>query len=244
MQLPTSANKKALVIGASSGIGLETARLLVQRGYRVAITGRRADRLEALQTEDPEHYIVCPFDLTDPEAEAHLEAAVQRLGSVQVIVLCSGTGDFNPDLDYRIEAQTNRLNIDAFTRTADWSYRTLKAQGGGHFVAITSVMGLRGSGAAPAYAASKAYQINYLQGLQQRAAHETVPLYITDIRPGSVQTDIMKGEGHFWITSPQEAARYILHAIERRKIVQYVSPRWRVIGLLLQHLPGWLHRKM
>ena len=97
---------------------------------------------------------------------------------------------------------------------------------------------------APAYAASKAYQINYLQGLQQRAAHETIPLYITDIRPGSVQTDMMKGEGHFWITSPKDAARYILRAVDRRETVQYVSPRWRLIGQLLQNLPGWLHRKM
>lgn len=236
--------QQAIVIGASSGIGLETAQLLAARGCRVAVTGRRSERLETLQAEDPEHYLAIPFDLTAPEAQDHLESAARQLGKVDLIVLCSGTGDFNPELDYRIEAQTNQLNIDAFTRTADWSYRTLKKQGGGHFVAITSVMGLRGSGAAPAYAASKAYQINYLQGLQQRAAHETVPLYITDIRPGSVQTDMMKGEGHFWITSPQEAARYLLHAVDHRKTVQYVSPRWRLIGLLLQNLPGWLHRKM
>ncbi len=236
--------QQAIVIGASSGIGLETARLLAARGCRVAVTGRRADRLNALQAENPAHYRAVPFDLTAPDALEHLESAARQLGKVDLIVLCSGTGDFNPELDYRIEAQTNRLNIDAFTRTADWSYRTLKQQGGGHFAAVTSVMGLRGSGAAPAYAASKAYQINYLQGLQQRAAHETIPLYITDIRPGSVQTDMMKGEGHFWITSPKDAARYILRAVDRRETVQYVSPRWRLIGQLLQNLPGWLHRKM
>lgn len=234
----------AIIIGASSGIGQAVARALVARGCRVAITGRRAERLQALAAEAPEHYLAVPFDLTAPDASTQLETAANALGSVDLIVLCSGTGDFNPELDYTLEAQTNRLNVDAFTQTMDWGYRRLKASGGGRIAAITSVMGVRGSGSAPAYAASKAYQINYLQGLQQRAAHETVPIHITDIRPGSVQTDMMKGEGHFWISSPETAARYILKAIDRQKTVQYVSPRWRVIGLLLQNLPGWLHRKM
>lgn len=236
--------KTAIVIGASSGIGRETARALAARGCRVGITGRRAKLLEELEAENPGGYLSASFDLTDPDAAERLENLAARLGRVELILLCSGTGDFNPDLEYAAEATTNRLNVDAFTRTADWSYRYLKAQGGGRFAAVTSVMGLRGSGAAPAYAASKAYQINYLQGLQQRAAHETVPLHITDIRPGSVRTDMMKGESHFWITSPQDAARHILRAVDKQKTVQYVSPRWRLIGLLLQNLPGWLHRKM
>lgn len=236
--------KTAIVIGASSGIGRETARALATRGCRVGITGRRTKLLEELEAERPGSYLSASFDLTDPDAAERLENLAARLGRVELILLCSGTGDFNPDLEYATEATTNRLNVDAFTRTADWSYRYLKAQGGGRFAAVTSVMGLRGSGAAPAYAASKAYQINYLQGLQQRAAHETVPLRITDIRPGSVRTDMMKGEGHFWITSPQDAAQHILRAVDKQKTVQYVSPRWRLIGLLLQNLPGWLHRKM
>lgn len=241
MQTPL---KTAIVIGASSGIGRETARALADRGCRVGITGRRTKLLEELEAERPGSYLSASFDLTGPDSAEQLENLAAKLGHVELILLCSGTGDFNPELEYAVEQTTNRLNIDAFTRTADWSYRYLKAQGGGSFAAVTSVMGLRGSGAAPAYAASKAYQINYLQGLQQRAAHETVPLHITDIRPGSVLTDMMKGEGHFWITSPQEAARHILRAVDKQKTVQYVSPRWRLIGLLLQNLPGWLHRKM
>ena len=71
--------------------------------------------------------------------------------------------------------------------------------GGGHLVVITSVGGLRGGGAAPAYNASKAYQINYAEGLRQRAAKSGLPLPVTDIRPGFVATKMAKGEGLFWV---------------------------------------------
>ena len=69
--------------------------------------------------------------------------------------------------------------------------------GGGHLVVITSVGGLRGGGAAPAYNASKAYQINYAEGLRQRVAKSGLPVTITDIRPGLVDTAMAKGEGLF-----------------------------------------------
>ncbi len=236
--------KTAIVIGATSGIGRALARQLAASGASVGITGRRKTLLEELAAESPEHYRIAAFDVTAPEAVERLEALSAELGRVDLVVYSSGTGNLNPELDERIELETNKVNVDAFTRAMDWAYRYFRAQGGGHLVAISSVMGLRGSGTAPAYAASKAYQVNYLQGLQQRAAHEEADIRVTDIRPGSVQTDMMKGEGHFWISTPEEAASCILRAIQKRKRVQYVTPRWEAIGQILKHMPGWLHRKM
>ena len=62
---------------------------------------------------------------------------------------------------------------------------------------------------APAYNASKAYQINYLEGLRQKATKIKNPIYVTDIRPGFVDTDMAKGEGQFWVATKEKAARQI-----------------------------------
>lgn len=98
--------------------------------------------------------------------------------------------------------------------------------------------GLRGSRTAPSYAASKAYQINYLESLRQKACRQKLPIRVVDIRPGSVRTAMMKGEGHFWIASPQRAAQCICRAVRKGRSVQYVTPRWRWIGLALKIIPG------
>jgi short-subunit dehydrogenase len=67
---------------------------------------------------------------------------------------------------------------------------------------------------------------------------------VTDLRPGSVDTDMMKGEGHFWVVAPQRAAATIMKAIRRKRSVQYVTPRWAVVGRLLKWLPRAVYNRM
>jgi len=88
----------------------------------------------------------------------------------------------------------------------------------------------------PAYSASKAYQINYLDSVAKLARKEKINCQITELRPGSVNTDMMKGEGHFWISTPQDAARLACKAISKKKRLQYISRRWRLIGFILRCL--------
>ena len=97
------------------------------------------------------------------------------------------------------------MNVDGFTRTVDWCYRYFRMSRRG-----MSRGGYLGDGTArqphgPSYAASKAYQINYLESLRQKvgAAGQRLPIRVVDIRPGSVRTAMMKGEGPFLIASPQ-----------------------------------------
>lgn len=237
-------SKNAIIVGATSGIGRAVAVALAAQGWRVGITGRREELLREVKATAPATFETVVFDVTDDATERHLAALAEALGGFSLLIYSSGAGDINRELDYAIEEHTNRVNVDGFTRAMDWAYRYFLKNNGGHLMAITSVMGLRGSGNAPAYAASKAYQVNYLQGLQQRAAHDPVLIHVTDIRPGSVNTAMMKGEGHFWISTPEEAAKYILRAIKKKKYIQYVSPRWRLVGNLLKNIPGFLHRKI
>ena len=123
------------------------------------------------------------------------------MNGLDLLVLSSGIGELNMDLDFLIEKQTIGTNVVGFTCICDWAFTYFAQQQSGHLTAITSVAGLRGSRYAPAYNATKAYQINYLEALRQKAASLQKNLFITDIRPGFVDTAMAKGEGLFPVAS-------------------------------------------
>ena len=160
------------------------------------------------------------------------------------MILSSGIGDLNEKLNYGIENKTNLLNVNAFTEIVDWTFNYFEKEGKGHLAAISSIAGIRGSRMAPAYNASKAYQINYLEGLRQKATKTKKPIYVTDIRPGFVDTDMAKGEGQFWVATKEKAAQQIFEIIKRKKSIGYVTKRWRLIAGILKRLPSGIYKRM
>jgi short-subunit dehydrogenase len=237
--------RKAIIVGATSGIGKGLAEILVQNGYKGGITGRRLNLLNDLKSTNPDQYIIKNFDVTDTNnISKYLEELTSELGGLDLLIISSGAGDINETLDFQIEKQAIETNIIGFTAVAGWTYNYFKNQNSGHLVAITSIGGLRGGNQAPAYNATKAYQINYLEGLRQKAKRDHIRIDITDIRPGLVDTDMAKGEGLFWISSVEKAASQIYKAICRRKKVAYVTKRWLLIAILLKLLPGTIYERM
>ena len=237
--------KRAIVIGATSGIGRGLAEELAARGYRVGLVGRREALLREIAAADPAAYSCAVADVTQPDAAlAALDGLVAVLGGLELCIVAAGKGDLNPDLDFTVVASAIRTNILGWTAVVDWACRLFERKRGGHLVVISSVGGLRGSGAAPAYNASKAYQITYAEGLRQRVAKSGLPVTITDIRPGLVDTAMAKGEGLFWVQPVAKTVRQILRAVERRRHVAVVTRRWRIAAWLLRHLPESLYLKM
>lgn len=237
--------QKAIVIGATSGIGKGLARLLAENGYKVGITGRRTELLEALKAENPGSFVSSSFDITWTEnIPQKMEELVNELGGLDLLVLSSGTGDLNKNLSFEKEKHTIDTNVTGFTAVADWTFNYFQQQKRGHFTVISSIAGLRGGRQAPAYNASKAYQINYLEALRQKAGNLKIPIVITDIRPGFVNTDMAKGEGKFWVASVDKAAKQIFDAIKGKKKIAYVSGRWKMIAGLLKVLPRFVYDKM
>ena len=237
--------KSAIVIGASSGIGRELARRLDQRGYRLGLAARRRDLLETLAAECRQPAVIQEMDVADPEqAVAGLQSLLAQLGAVELIVLSSGTGAINAELDWRIELQSVAVNVQGFTALADVSLRHFLEQKRGHLAAITSLAALRGSDLAPAYYASKAYQSNYLAGLRKRAVKSGLPIAVTEIQPGLVQTAMAIGEGLFWVAPVEKAAAQIDLALQKRRPHVYVTRRWRLIAWLLKWLPDGLYNRM
>ncbi len=226
-----------VIVGGTSGIGRALASIYVQNGNRVGITGRRLKLLEEQQIAHPEQIFIKQLDVCDlATLISKLDELVAELGGMDLLVISSGTGELNPSLDFERERPTLETNVLGFTAVADWGYRYFERQGSGHLTAITSIGALLGEGAAPAYGASKAYQVIYLEALWKRATEERKSITVTDIRPGFVATDMAKGEGQFWVAPVEKAAKQIEVAIRRRRKVAYITKRWRLIGLILRLL--------
>jgi short-subunit dehydrogenase len=237
--------KKAIIIGATSGIGRRLAQLLVKNQYIVGITGRRKELLDQLKLESPDSYYSKTLDVTDTvKSVIILNELVKEIGGLDLLIICSGTGDLNDRLDFEIEKRTIQTNVIGFTFISDWAFNYFQTQGEGHLVGISSIGGLRGSRQGPSYNASKAYQINYLEALRQKSAYLKLPIYITDIRPGFVDTAMAKGEGKFWVSTVDKAANQIMDAIKSKKNIAYVSKRWKFIAVVLKNIPNFLYDKM
>ncbi len=237
--------KKAIIIGATSGIGKGLAEILVDNNYKVGITGRRTELLEELKSQNSNSYFIRTFDITDTkEINENLDALTTELGGLDLLIISSGTGDENQNLDFEIEKRTIDTNVTGFTCVADWTFNYFQKQKYGHLVAISSIAGLRGSRQAPAYNATKAYQINYLEGLRQRANNLRTSIFVTDIRPGFVDTEMAKGEGLFWVMPVDRAVVQIYKAIRNKKKVVYITKRWGLVASVLKRLPKIIYDKM
>ena len=206
-QKPQKEYKKAIVVGASSGMGKELVKILVKKGYNVGITGRREHLLKELKKAYPGRIFYKAFDIRDlSKTTRSISELIKSLDGLDLLVLSSGVGFLNEELDTEPEFQTIDTNITAFTDIMTFTFRHFQKHPPGHLVGLTSIAALRGNKSAPAYNASKAYQSNYLDGLRQKSRKQKLKITVSDIRPGFVATDMAKGEKLFWAASPEKAA--------------------------------------
>lgn len=230
--------RKAIVIGASSGMGKELAKILASENYMVGITGRRQELLEEIRATDPERFVIRSFDVTDlSKTTRNLESLIREMGGLDLLVMSAGVGFLNEELDASPELETIATNVTAFTDIMTFGFNYFLRKKKGHLVAITSIAALSGSPVAPSYNASKAYQLSYLQGLRKKAVKSGLPLIVTDIRPGFVRTGMAKGEGMIWVAEPEKAARQIRNAIRRNKKVAYITRRWSLFAMMVRLFP-------
>lgn len=236
--------QKAIIIGASSGIGRELARVLHQNDYIVGLAGRRVELLSELQREIPDTYIKCIDVTKTKEAVEALEEFIMEMGGVDLVVISAGVGFINPDLNWEQERETIDTNILGFTAMANVAFKHFCKNGFGHIVGISSIAAIRGGSESPAYNASKAFVSNYLEGLRQKVSKLKSPITITDIQPGFVNTAMAKGEGLFWVSSSEKASRQIFRAIKNKKKHAYITKRWRIIAWLLKVMPDRLYDRL
>jgi short-subunit dehydrogenase len=237
--------KSAIVVGASSGIGRELARLLSQNGYKVGLTARRYELLASLQQELPLPSVIKEMDVSHASDAMHqMRELIHDLQDVALVIISAGVGTLNPEMDWYHEADTIETNVTGFAAVANVAVQHFTQQSSGHLVGISSIAALRGGDASPAYYASKAFQSNYLQGLRKKMAKLQLPVTITEVQPGLVNTAMAQGEGLFWVAPVEKAARQIYDAISSRREHVYVTKRWRLIAWLIKFMPASLYNKM
>ena len=236
-------NKIAIIVGASSGIGREVAKLLLADGWHLGIAARREEPLLELKTTAPESVEVMTIDVTNSDAGVQLQSLIQRLGGMNLYFHASGIGKQNRTLEEDIELRTIETNAVGFTRMIGTAYRYFAERGEGHIAAITSIAGTKGLGPAPAYSATKALQAIYLQSLEQQAHQRGLNIRFTDIRPGFVDTALLNDNFPYpMLMRPEAVARDIVRSIYHHRHVRVIDYRYRILTFFWRLIPRWLWR--
>ena len=233
--------KKAIIIGATSGIGQEVAKCLLLEGWKIGVAGRRQSSLENLQRAAPDQIQIQTLDVTQEDAGEKLNMLIDKVGGMDLFLLSSGIGFQNMDLNMEVELNTAHTNVAGFIRMVDTAFMYFKKNGGGHLAVISSIAGTKGLGVAPAYSATKRFQNTYIDALEQLSYLQKLHIRFTDIRPGFVDTAMAKGEGLFWVTPVDKAVKQIKKAISKKKKVAFISKRWRYVTILFRLLPSAIY---
>jgi short-subunit dehydrogenase len=236
--------KKVIIIGASSGMGRELAKIMAAHNYIVGVAAPQEDLLISLQQEIPSTTYRRVLDVRDENARHGLSDFINHMNGVDIIVICAGIGDPNPHLHFAIDKATIDVDVVGFCAMTSVSIHHFIKQKYGHLVVISSIAGIRGNYTAPAYNASKAFISNYLQGLRKKIARENIRIDITDIKPGFVDTVMQHTYAKpFWMISAHKAAEYIFCGIVHKKKIVYISPIWRLVAWGLYIAPDWIYNK-
>lgn len=234
--------KTAIVVGATSGIGREVALLLAKKGYKVGIAGRREDKLAEVSALNENIIATSQIDINNDDAPAKLTALADTLGGIDLYFHSSGIGYENTALDEQKEISTVETNALGWTRmiTAVFHYFETHPERKGHIAAISSIAGTKGLGAAPAYSATKRFQSTYMECLCQLAGMKHLDISFTDIRPGFVATDMIKGSNFPVQLRAEDVARDIVKAIEKKKAIITIDWRYRILVFFWRLVPRWL----
>ena len=227
-------------MGASSGIGLEVAKILMTQGWKVGVAARRVELLQDLGAAAVER-----IDVTADEATEGMQRLITKLGGMDLYFHASGIGKQNRELGEDIELATLQTNGVGFTRMIGEAYRYFAKQGSGHIAAITSIAGTKGLGPAPSYSATKAMQNVYLQALEQQARSRGLDIVFTDVRPGFVDTALLAGDFHYpLMLRPEKVAQEIVCAINHHQHIRVIDWRYRILTAVWRRIPRWIWRRI
>ena len=238
--------KRAIVIGASSGMGKEVSQLLLADGWQLGVGARRIEALEELRKLKTESVVTAAIDVMTEDAPQRLEQLIEKNGGMDLFFLASGIGKQNPNLDTDIELRIVATNGMGFTRMVDTAFNWFASHGRkGQIAVISSIAGVKGLGMAPSYSATKAFQNTYIEALTQLAHMRHLDISFTDIRPGFVKTDLLNdGKNYPLLMDKTTVAKKIVRAINHKRSVQIIDWRYQVLVFFWRLIPRCLWVKL
>lgn len=241
----TNTTKRAVIMGATSGLGYEVARLLLADGWKLGLAGRREENLRELQSEFPEQVCIKAIDVKDSNSDKALLALIDELGGMDIYFHSSGIGYQNAKLDADIELNTLETNGTGFTRLVGTAFRYFKEKGRGHIAVISSIAGTKGLGIAPAYSATKKFQNTYIDALEQLAGMQKLNIRFTDIRPGFVATNLLNdGKNYPMLMKTPYAAKLIVKAVRKHKRVAVIDWKYAILVFFWRLIPRCIWKRM
>lgn len=247
---PLNPQKRAIIVGASSGIGAALARCLADEGYSLALLARRSELLEKLtneinSTHGATHARYYIHDVNDYESVPELfRQIVADLGGLDSFIYNTGVShmvglkkyDFKKD---RLTTEVNYIGALAWLNPVAEMFQSLQ---GGQIVGVSSVAGERGRVGNPSYNASKAALTTYLEALRNRLTRYGVN--VLTVKPGPVETEMTKGIKMPLKISAEKAADDIAKAMRKRNQEVYTASLWRWIMLVIRNIPSVIFRRM
>lgn len=249
---PLTRRPRAVVVGASSGIGEAIARRLAAEGYVVAALARRKGELETLCKHINAHAketraVAYVHDVNELAAIPRLfQKILKDLGGIDALVYVAGVmpavaiDEFNQEKDRQM-VETNLLGAMAWLGQGAALFQRM---GAGQLVGISSVAGDRGRVLNPGYNASKAGMDTYLEALRNRLTRHGV--HVLTVKPGFVDTDMLKASRSptFGVVSSEKVAAGVWGAMRTRKQIVYIPWIWRWIMLVVRLVPSFIFRRL
>lgn len=242
--------RKILIVGATSAIAQETAKLFAQQHHALFLVGRDTDKLEIiaadLKVRGAFHIGYAPLDVNQLDQQAALiEQAYHSLKGLDTILIAHGTLNDQTacEQDYAKTEQCLRTNFLSVVSLLTLLANHLERQGYGCLAVITSVAGDRGRQSNYVYGAAKGGLTIFLQGLRNRL--QKVNVCVLTIKPGLVDTPMTAHlkKGPLW-AKPKVIAQGIFRAIEQRKNEVYLPWFWWTIMTIVKRIPEPIFKRL
>lgn len=243
--------KRAIVIGASTGMGKAITQALAADGYIVGMAARSIELLEQLEHNIPTQTYISAMDIANPDdAVTTLNAMIAAMGGLDLIVI-TATGfrdcDFT-DSDWKQSLPVLAVDVVGFFAVARTALNFFETQGHGHLVGFTSIDGLRGIAETPAYSGAKAFCSRYLEAERNKFIQKNMPIFITELCPGWVNSrgdkDYSTMPHAYWVETLEGAMHDIMEAIKNKAHVAYITKRWEKVAALLTIIPTDLYNAL
>lgn len=241
--------KKAIVVGASSGIGEHLVRGLVKEGARVAAVARRQGELERLAREcgdpgDGSKVIVAAHDVVNFDATPGLfDKLAAQLGGLDLLVYNAGVMPRVEESEYSFAKNRQMVEVNLLGAMAwmDPAAAYMEARQSGTLVGISSVAGDRGRRGNPGYHATKAALTTYMESLRNRLSRHHVN--VVTIKPGPVKTAMTEGLKLPLMIEAEECANGILSMAQANVSEGYIPAAWGPIMFVIRNIPSLLFRR-